>query len=82
MAEFCLDCMNKYAVDKKLTKKDVIMDIDLCEGCTEFKPCVIVIKEKNIKKRILHRTVIPFRIIIMFLKDCRYFYLTHKKDRF
>lgn len=47
MAEFCLDCMNKYAVDKKLTKKDVIMDIDLCEGCGEYRSCVIVIKEKK-----------------------------------
>ena len=35
MAEFCLDCFNKYISKKKVTEKDVIMDYDLCEECGE-----------------------------------------------
>lgn len=56
MAEFCLDCYNQYVSDKKLTEEDVILDIDLCEGCGEIKPCVIREKKKTlwwkIKKQI------------------------------
>lgn len=52
MAEFCLDCFNKYISKKKVTEKDVIMDYDLCEECGEWKQCVITIKEKNIFKRV------------------------------
>lgn len=49
MAELCLDCMNKYMMEKgkKLTEKDVTMSEDWCEGCCEWKPCVITIKKKN-----------------------------------
>ena len=47
MAEFCLECFNKYSKEK-LAENDVIMDIDLCEGCGEIKPCVIRRKENNI----------------------------------
>lgn len=48
MAEYCLDCYNKYMSEKKLQEKDVIMEDDLCEGCGLWKPCMIVIKERNI----------------------------------
>ncbi len=52
MAEFCLDCMNKYDVlgKDKLTKKDVVLADDFCEGCGEIKPCVV-----NIKRWSLHK---------------------------
>ena len=32
MAEFCLECMNKYLMDEKhqLKEQDVTMDVDLC----------------------------------------------------
>ena len=45
MAEFCLDCYNQYVSDKELTVEDVVLDIDLCEGCGALKPCVL--KEKK-----------------------------------
>ena len=49
MAELCLDCMNKYAMGngKRLTEKDVTMSDDWCEGCCEWKLCVITIKKKH-----------------------------------
>lgn len=49
MAEFCLECMNKYLMEEnnQLTEKDVTMSIDLCEGCGKWKPCVITIKNKE-----------------------------------
>jgi len=47
MAEYCIDCFNKYLSEKKVSKKDVITSYDLCEGCGEWKKCVIVIKKKG-----------------------------------
>lgn len=42
MAEFCLDCYNKLN-DTNYREKDVTLDdeLDLCEGCGEWKPCVL-----------------------------------------
>ena len=55
MAEFCLDCMNRLLMeaDCQLTEKDVTMEVDLCEGCGKWKPCVITIK----KELHVHRTL-------------------------
>jgi len=50
MAGFFLECFNKYISDEKVTEKEGITDFDLCEGCGEWKPCVIRIKRKNIFK--------------------------------
>ncbi len=46
MAEFCFECFRKIDGDKSLTENDVIMDMDLCEGCGEWKPCVIRVKDE------------------------------------
>ena len=45
MAEFCLDCFNRLN-DTKLTDKDVVLEEDFCEGCSQIKPCVIAIEKK------------------------------------
>ena len=52
MAEFCIDCMNKYILSsqQRLTENEVVIEDDFCEGCGEWKPCVIVIKEQFRKK--------------------------------
>ena len=64
MAEFCLECMNKYILpeDEQITEDDVYLDYDLCECCGEWKQCVVIIKQKNkpVKhknfiKKLLHR---------------------------
>ena len=60
-AEFCLDCFNKYISKKEVTEKDVIMDYDLCEECGEWKQCVIIIKEKNIFKKVNRFFVMKMR---------------------
>ena len=64
MAEFCLDCMNKF-YKEKLTEKDVVLEMDLCEECGEWKPCIVKIKQKrfaNIKTCIKKITsLLPFR---------------------
>lgn len=40
MAEFCLECHNRlYGTDLK--EADVELEEDLCEGCGEYKPCVV-----------------------------------------
>lgn len=53
MAEFCLDCFNQYVSDEELTEEDVLLDLDLCEGCGEIKPCVVRVKKKALWKKIL-----------------------------
>lgn len=55
MAEFCFACFKEIDGDQTLTEEDVIMDMDLCEGCGEWKPCVIRVKtppEKCVPPRI------------------------------
>lgn len=43
MAEFCLDCMNKMD-GTHYTEADVVLDVDLCEGCGELRPCVVTFR--------------------------------------
>lgn len=43
MAEFCLECFNKLN-GTHYTKGDVIEDIDLCEGCGEYKKCIVMFR--------------------------------------
>ena len=49
MAEVCLECMNTYLMDEnnQLTEEDLTMDEDLCEGCGQWNPCVITIRNKE-----------------------------------
>ena len=48
MAEFCKECFIKiepeYVKNKELILSE---DDDLCEGCGQFKPVVIDIKDKK-----------------------------------
>lgn len=50
MAEFCIDCLNKYHFenDFKITEKDVTLSMDFCEDCGLYKQCVITIKKRII----------------------------------
>ena len=50
MAEFCLKCFNEQW-NKSFTEKEVTLVVDLCEGCAEYKPCVI--KVRRAKKPLL-----------------------------
>ncbi len=43
MSEICLDCYNKQN-GTHLTKKDVILENDLCEECGEYKPTIVVFR--------------------------------------
>ena len=47
MAEFCLDCWNELN-HTRLIEEDVVLsdDLDLCEGCAQWKPVI-----ENIKRR-------------------------------
>lgn len=47
MAEFCLKCVNEIIMpeNKQLKKKHAILAYDLCEGCSEWKLCVIGISK-------------------------------------
>ena len=45
MAEFCLKCFNELA-GTNYTEKEVWLDEDFCEGCGEWKPCVVDTRPK------------------------------------
>ena len=64
MAEFCLDCFNKYITDngKTLKEKDVILIDDWCEGCQQHKPCVAVIRPRTFRERI-KKTFLNFKLL-------------------
>lgn len=43
MAEFCLDCENEALGPEflPLDEGDVKLAMDWCEGCGEYKPCIV-----------------------------------------
>lgn len=43
MAEFCLDCLNRMD-GTDYDEADVVLDVDLCEGCGELRPCVVAFR--------------------------------------
>jgi len=48
MAEFCLECYNELN-GTHFTEKDVILEEDLCEGCGEYKPTIVVFRSRGLK---------------------------------
>lgn len=43
VAEFCLNCWNELN-ETHYTEREMVVDhdeLDLCEGCGEWKPCII-----------------------------------------
>lgn len=53
MAEFCLDCFNRMN-GTHYKEKQVWLDEYLCEGCAEWKPCVMQLYPKPIVYRIVN----------------------------
>lgn len=48
MAEFCLECFNKYInTGKAVTEDEVYMQYDICESCKQNKLCVMYIKNND-----------------------------------
>lgn len=44
MAEFCLECFKRDFGNKHYKRRHVALDWDLCEGCGEWKECVVTIR--------------------------------------
>ncbi len=63
MAEFCLDCLNRINESNEPARKYIISkDLDLCEGCGEWKHTVIMYR----KAYWLHKlrfVIFPFKVI-------------------
>lgn len=60
MAEFCLDCFNKYVLPdgyRKRTEKDVTLsdEPELCEGCGEMKHVVLADHPKPFCRRLFRK---------------------------
>ena len=63
MAEFCLACWNKINNTKDRKRKYVISkNLDLCEGCAEWKPVIIMERKAYYFYKFRHFTL-PFRVI-------------------
>lgn len=63
MAEFCLECWKRMNRDKDDKRKYILSkDLDLCEGCGEWKSVIIAEYESyyDYKTRCL---TLPFRLI-------------------
>lgn len=46
MAEFCLDCFKRLFTDDYTDDQIIVSDdLDICEGCADFKQVVIKIVE-------------------------------------
>ncbi len=52
MAEFCLKCFNELN-ETDYTEKEVWLEVDFCEGCGEWKPCVMELRPKPLRYRIV-----------------------------
>lgn len=55
MAEFCLDCWNRIN-ECDDTQRDWILsrELDLCEGCGEWKPVLVVPRRHKLLYDLLH----------------------------
>lgn len=63
MAEFCLDCWNKMNETNDSKRKYIMSEeLDLCEGCGEWKP-VIIMERKEYYMYKLRYLLLPFKII-------------------
>lgn len=63
MAEFCLECWNRINEKEDKASKNIISkDLDLCEGCAQWKN--VIIAEKKYYYMYKFRFVIfPFKIL-------------------
>lgn len=86
MAEFCLDCWNRInETDDPSEKYHISKDLDLCEGCGEWKN-VIVIEKMHYYHNWLRRILFPLRLIffpaeLMIRLICGLYRLERKKKR-
>ena len=91
MAEFCLDCWNEINETNYPAKNYIISDyLDLCEGCAEWKPIVIMERKYYYLYR-FHYVFFPFKIIwrtlyilwrILLLPYLFYKYRDYLKEQF
>ena len=63
MAEFCLNCWNRINKTEDNEKKYIISkDLDLCEGCGEWKS-VIIMERKEFYMYKFRYFIFPIRVI-------------------
>ena len=63
MAEFCLDCWNKLNGSNDSERKYILSkELDLCEGCGEFKP-IIIMERKLYYMRVLSPFIFVCKVI-------------------
>lgn len=63
MAEFCLDCFNELN-HTHYTKSEVWLEEDFCEGCGEWKPCIVDLRPKPFLLWLIDR---PIKLICVIL---------------
>lgn len=64
MAEFCLDCWNRInEIDDPPEKYLISKDLDLCEGCGEWKN-VIATEKRYYYLNWLRKILFPLRVIL------------------
>lgn len=80
MAEFCVDCWEKYngnmGYDVVLSSK---YDLDLCEGCGEYKRVVIGVRTED--EMLMRFLFLPIVVVYEVLKSI-YFFIRYKFDEY
>ena len=64
MAEFCLDCLNKMINKGEDNKEKFVLskDLDLCEGCGQWKHVVIMERRAYYMHKFRY-FILPFKIL-------------------
>ena len=76
MAEFCLECWNRINGTKDSGRKYMLSkELDLCEGCGEWKPVIIVERKTYYMNKFGFFTLI-IRMV------CGFIYSTHMLIKF
>lgn len=52
MSEYCLDCFNKMN-GTNYRSNHVWLEDDICEGCADWRPCVIDLRPKPLLWRLV-----------------------------
>ena len=78
MAEFCLECWNRLNETNDPSNKYIVSkDLDLCEGCREWKN-VIIMERKHFYLHKFRFILFPFKMIYVILFVlCRILFLPY-----
>ena len=81
MAEFCLDCFNKINKSNDGEEKFVLSkDLDLCEGCGQWKHVVIMERRAYYMHKFRY-FILPFKVLYFLWRVLLIPYVIFKRSK-